>query len=150
GRLAALAHTHSLLAQSRWEGARLADIVDVELAPYRDSDGARVSVRGDDVLLDPKSAQALALVVHELTTNAVKFGALSIPTGRVEVTWSVARSGPEPHLTFEWIERGGPRVEPPDKRGFGSLLIERSLEYELGGEVDLHYRPEGVRCQIEL
>src|SRR5690606_14927902 len=87
GRLAALAHTHSLLARSRWEGARLADIVNEELAPYRTGENDRVSVRGDDVLLDPRSAQALALAIHELTTNAAKFGALSTAEGQVYVTW---------------------------------------------------------------
>ena len=150
GRLAALAHTHGLLAQSRWTGARLADIVAEELAPYRDAEGGRVSVEGPDVLLEPKAAQALALAIHELTTNAAKFGALSVPDGRLAIGWRAEGEAPRSRLSLLWTESGGPAVEPPSRRGFGSLLIERSLEYELGGEVELDYRREGLRCQIEL
>lgn len=150
GRLAALAHTHNLLAQSRWQGARLVDIVSEELAPYRDAEGARVSVLGPDVLLEPKAAQALALAIHELTTNAAKFGALSAAGGRVEASWRTFDAPAGRRLALSWIERGGPPVEPPRRQGFGSLLIERSLEYELGGDVRLDYRPEGVQCLIEL
>jgi CheY-like chemotaxis protein len=92
----------------------------------------------------------LALAIHELTTNAAKFGALSASGGCVTVEWNVEESAGKLRLVVEWAERGGPPVEPPARRGFGSQLIERSVEYELGGEVELEYRTEGVRCRIEL
>lgn len=151
GRLAALAKAHGLLAQSRWRGARLRALLQEELQPYRKHAGeSRVRLAGPDLLLPPKMAQSLGLVVHELTTNAAKYGALSVPTGRIEVSWDVQRDGAA-RLRLVWRELGGPRIDgPPGRSGFGSRLIERSLAYDLDGEAEIEFRPEGLHCRIEM
>ena len=147
GRLRALANTHFLLAQSRWAGADLKSLIEEELAAYQSQGGLRID--GPSVQLEPRAAQALALAIHELATNAAKYGVLSVPEGRVSVTWSVRQNG-KPILCLEWREQGGPKVEPPRSKGFGSNLLERGLAYELGGTTDLDFRAEGLRCTMEL
>ena len=121
------------------------------MSPHRDErpDG-RVTVSGPDLLLTPKAAQALTLAFHELATNSAKYGALSIPAGRVTVEWKVHSDG-DRLLILVWREMGGPLIEaPPKVKGFGSMLIERSLTYELGGEVDLDYQPTGLVVTLTL
>jgi two-component system, chemotaxis family, sensor kinase Cph1 len=108
-----------------------------------------VHLDGPDVLLQPRATQALGMVLHELATNAAKYGAWSMPDGRVAVRWRV-RAGDPPRLALEWTEQGGPAVKPPWRRGFGTLLVERSLSHELDGSAELDFRPEGLRCAIEL
>jgi PAS domain S-box-containing protein len=143
GRLHALARAHDLLAKDRWTGASLHDVIRSEFQAYA---GARVSVQGEDARLSARAAQTLSLALHELTTNAAKHGALSVPDGRVEIRSTI--NGQELQLT--WSEEGGPAVEPPSAQGFGSVIIERSIAHELGGEAQLQFERAGVRCCIRV
>jgi len=147
GRLQALANAHGLLARSRWRGAPLRALVETALMAYADEPG-RVSVAGPDLMLEAKSAETFSLLLHELATNAAKYGAFAQPGGRVEAAWRTSPDGGR--LLFEWAERDGPAVRPPERRGFGSLLIERSVAYELDGATRLDFLPSGVRCTVEL
>lgn len=145
GRLRALANAHSLLAQARWAGADLRKLAEAELSPYfRDGD-PRARIEGPTLLLMPEAAQAMAMALHELATNAAKYGALSKPTGRVGVQWSVAGR----RLQLTWEESGGPNVGPPTHEGFGTRAIKRMIE-QLEGEITFDWRREGVRCDITI
>lgn len=148
GRIAALARTHTALSQTDWAGVELRDLVGGVFAPHEAGQG-RVAWDGPPVLLDPRSAQGLALSLNELGTNASKYGALAAPEGRVLMRWAIVEAE-SPTLRLEWLESGGPPVAPPSKRGFGMELIEKSLRYELGAEVVVDFRPEGLRCEIVL
>jgi PAS domain S-box-containing protein len=145
GRLHAMARTHSLLTQSRWEGARLDAIVAEELSPYSGETG-RVSVAGPELVLRPKAAMALSLACHELATNAAKYGSLSRPGGRVHVVWTVVQGC----VRLSWTESGGPPVKRPERRGFGLQAIERILGYELSGRAQVDFHPGGLSCRIEV
>jgi len=149
-RLMALSQTHNLLTHTRWRGADLHDLLAAEAAPFHDAQGSRLCPVGPAVHLAPKAVVALGLAFHELTTNAVKYGALSVAGGRIHIVWSVDRSGETPRLLIRWTEVGGPPVEPPRRRGFGSRLIERGLSYDLGGHVGLHFRPAGLECIMDI
>jgi len=154
-RLLALSQTHNLLAREAWEGAPLADIINNELAPYR-HDGnarasdARVQLHGDELNLHPKHALALSMALHELATNAGKYGSLSVPAGQVTVTWATRTICERPWLHLQWSETGGPTVEPPTRRGFGSRLIGEGVPYELDGKVTLEFPRDGVICTIDV
>ena len=151
GRIQALSRVHHLLTQTKWDQAELREVVDAELAPYRAEKKDNVAVNGSEhILLTPKATLALALALHELATNAAKYGALSAPKGRVEVTWSVLSAAEGLRLVIEWIESGGPQVEPPVRRGFGSHLIERAVSYELQASVQRDFAESGVRCRIDF
>ncbi len=143
-RLLALSKAHDLLTRENWDGAGLSQVVAEALAPYHRD---RFEVRGPDVRLTPKTALALTLALHELATNAAKYGALSVPSGRIAISWRVQPDDP-PRLAFRWQERDGPLVSPPSQKGFGSRLIERSLALELAGEVKITYDPTGVVCEL--
>jgi PAS domain S-box-containing protein len=144
GRLRALANAHGMMAQSRWAGADLRQLVIMELSPYfRDGD-PRAQIDGPKVLLKPDGAQALAMAVHELATNAVKYGALSTAAGKVRVRWSV---GPANRLSLSWQETGGPAVSVPRKEGFGTRAITRMLG-QLDGEVKFNWLEEGLTCNV--
>jgi PAS domain S-box-containing protein len=150
GRIAAMARTHDLLTRGRWSGANLEQIVRDELKPY-DPGGHVVSLHGEiECILRPRQALNVALVVHELATNAAKYGALSVPDGRIAVRWDVQRLGDEARLRIVWEEAGGPRVDPPRRRGFGSTMIEHALRADPGSEARLEFAPTGVRCVITL
>lgn len=147
GRIAAMARTHDLLTSGGWEGASLADIVAQEMRPYAIE--GKVRVTGDRrLLLTPKAALSLGMVLHELTTNALKHGALGAKGGRVELSWSVAKDAAEPSLTLLWQESGGPATAPPARCGFGTTLIERAAAQDLGGEARLSFTPGGLRCEL--
>ena len=119
------------------------------LAPY--AAGKNTEISGPTVLLKPEAGQALAMVLHELATNAAKYGALSTNTGRVLIRWDQRLNGrPLSILVLEWQEVGGPRVDAPDKSGYGTSTIRDLIPYEFGGTVDLVFAPEGVRCRLEL
>ncbi|MCC2654263.1 MAG: hypothetical protein K0Q60_4429, partial [Microvirga sp.] len=134
GRLLALSKTHNLLTRKSWREAELRDVAEQELAPYRKAGDARVVLEGPDVRLPARYAINLGLVLHELVTNAAKYGALSTNAGHLEVAWSVIESDDRPkQLRIHWSESGGPPVAPPKRQGFGSRLIRRSIEGELGG-----------------
>jgi PAS domain S-box-containing protein len=146
GRIRALANVHSLFVETRWIGAELSAIAAQELAPYSEQDKARVRIDGPQVLLEPDVAQAVAVTLHELATNAAKYGALSAAQGQVELQWSHATDG---QLTLRWTEHGGPAVRVPERSGFGSRLIERTVD-QLKGNVRFDWRSEGLVCQITL
>ncbi len=145
GRLRALAHAHALLARSRWAGADLRALVTEELSPYCQDDPDRARIEGPSLMLEQQAAQAMAVAVHELTTNAVKYGALSAPQGRVSVAWSCDPGG---RLTFRWTETGGPPVGLPGGQGFGARVMERIIQGQLNGELKFDWRKEGVVCEI--
>jgi two-component sensor histidine kinase len=149
GRYHALGHTHDLLSQTGWSEAPLRDIVMAELAPHAGSDGANITVTGPPVMLKPQAALLFALVVHELSTNAAKYGALSVAGGRVEVAWTIVSDGPS-RLDLRWNETGGPRVDRLCKRGFGSELIERGIRFELQGEATLETVDGSLQCRIVI
>lgn len=148
-RLIALAQANDLLTGERWAGASLRGATEQAVAPYRQEED-RLALAGPDVTLSPKTALALTLALHELATNAVKYGAWSNDSGRVHVEWMIAEPAPgQSRLRIEWSEVGGPSVSPPQRRGFGSRLIERGLAGEMDGEVTLSFAPEGLRCVVD-
>lgn len=147
-RLLALAATHDVLTRKKWEGATVDEIVRTAIAHCQDVAASRFEVTGSDACLEPRRAVALSMALHELCTNAMKYGALSTPRGHVEIHWS-RRSGDGDTLVLDWRERDGPVVEKPASRGFGTRLLEKGLPHDLGGEVTLAFRPEGVHCHIE-
>lgn len=149
-RLQALARSHDLLVQESWHGASLNDMVRSQLGHHLDRDSSQVTVKGPDILLRPEAAQNLGLALHELSTNAAKFGALSVPSGHVDIMWShrpVEKGG---GIRLEWKETGGPPVSKPEGRGFGSLVIERNLSRALDGEVSLEFAPGGLICRVTV
>ena len=144
GRVRALARAHELLARDRWGGAELRALAAEELDPH----GKRASIAGPPLRLAPQAVQPVSMVLHELATNAAKYGALSHPEGRVELSWARAASG---MLVLCWTERGGPSVPgPPQRRGFGSRLIETTLKGQLGGEARFDWTPEGLCCRMTI
>ena len=147
GRLRALAHAHALLARSRWAGADLRALVAEELSPYCQNDPDRARIEGPSLMLEQQAAQAMAVAVHELTTNAVKYGALSTPKGRVSIEWSC---DPAQRLTFRWTETGGPAVGLPTRKGFGARVMERIIQGQINGELKFDWRQEGVVCEITI
>lgn len=150
GRLAALAQAHELLIRTNWEGADLRSAVERTLAPFGRSAGNPWRLNGPTVSLQPKQALALTMALHELATNAAKYGALSVPTGKVAVEWAIEREADGERLRLSWTESGGPVVSVPTRRGFGTRLIEGGIPYELDGEAHIAFRPEGVRCVLLL
>jgi two-component sensor histidine kinase len=146
GRINALAKVHARFVQSRWRGADLRSLVTQELLPYHDKTEARVRIDGPAVMLEPYSAQAVAISLHELATDAAKYGSLSTADGRVEIAWS--RTAAE--RSFCWIESGGPPVTPPTHRGFGTRIMENIIGGQLRGEVRFDWRGRGLTCEIDL
>jgi len=144
-RLIALSATHDLLTASNWRGARLRDVLQVEFRPYGPE---RYTLEGPEIDLAPSEALALGLLFHELATNAAKYGALSRGDGQVAVRWTAGGDGRQ--LSLDWVEHGGPAVEAPTRRGFGSRLIERSLRGALNGSAALDFASGGLRCHMEL
>ncbi len=149
-RLVSLGRTHSLLTREAWAGAGLRDILESELAPYLDPADGRVVIDGPALVIPRDMTVPVGMAIHELTTNAVKYGALSVPAGHVDVTIESDGAVPEPRMTLVWRESGGPRVEPPQRKGFGTLLLNRLLASQLGGEVAIDYRPEGVVARLDV
>ena len=148
-RLLALSKVHNILTRENWEGAALSDIVAEVLAPYKSDHRARFHIDGPDVRLHPRMALPLAMALHELATNATKYGALSNDSGVVSIAWGIKPAPGEQRLWLRWAEAGGPPVAPPARKGFGSRLIERSLVVELGGEATIDYAVSGVVCRVE-
>jgi two-component sensor histidine kinase len=147
-RLLALSATHSLLTTSSWSSAPLMEILLTELRPHGSK---RYSLSGPEVHFIPQQALNLGMVFHELTTNAVKYGALSCEEGRVQVHWSVADNETgDKTLSLVWSEQAGPPASPPARHGFGSRLIKMTVEAEKGGRIVMDYRPEGLHCEIRM
>ena len=145
GRIESLARAHALLSEARWDGAQLGQIIREELAPFIEVEG-QVSIAGPPLLLRPAAAQSLAMVIHELATNAVKYGALSSPHGRLAVEWNRT---PET-LELSWVESDGPAVKSPRVSGFGSKIMRASIERQLHGTLDQDWKPEGLACTIRV
>ena len=149
GRIQSMATAHNLLSQTRWSGADLTALVRNQLAPY--GTDANMTIIGTDIRLGPPSIEALAMVLHELVTNAVKYGALSVPGGRVLVSWECKpNESAAMNLILAWREDGGPSVASMGRCGYGTHLIRDLVPYELGGTVDLAFTAEGVNCRIEI
>jgi CheY-like chemotaxis protein len=134
------------LSEFRWQGADLKRLVEDELAPYRIGHEEKILATGPDVNLPPASAQTVALTVHELATNAAKYGALSSSTGKLSIAWELSPRG----LELQWIESGGPRVRVPSSVGYGTRIITASVESQLSGRAIFEWRPEGLRCIISI
>ena len=147
-RLVALGKAHDVLLEGESESAHIHAIIAGALAIHDDRERDRLSLNGPQITLGPKAALALALMIHELATNAVKYGALSVPSGRVGVDWSVADLAGDPVMSLVWTESDGPAVVAPSKKGFGSRLIERGLSSAVGGEAIIEYAPAGVVCRM--
>jgi PAS domain S-box-containing protein len=147
-RLQALATSHDLLIQESWYGASLQDLVRLQLGHYLDREQPQLSFDGPAILLKPEAAQALGLALHELATNAAKYGALSTPAGRVAVIWKRQPPTDGHGIELTWQETGGPKVVLPERHGFGSLVIQRHLARSLDGDVTLTFASDGVHCLI--
>jgi two-component sensor histidine kinase/ActR/RegA family two-component response regulator len=147
-RLMALSRAHDVLTKESWEGADLEEIVDQAITPYRSAPLGRFSVHGPHVRLSAKMGLSISMALHELATNAVKYGALSDDKGRVSIAWEVGQRADGKELKIEWREKDGPPVVPPGQKGFGSRLIEHGLAQELEGSTRIEYRPTGVWCEI--
>jgi two-component sensor histidine kinase len=149
GRIRSMAITQELLSSRQWQGLSLADLVHREIAPYATRNNTEMN--GPDVTLRAEAGQALAMVLHELATNAAKYGAFSSKHGRVSVRWDRRLNGQSrSHLVFDWRETGGPSVVSTANPGYGTSTIRDLLVYEFGGTVDLMFAPEGVQCRLEL
>jgi two-component sensor histidine kinase len=150
GRLIALSKAHDQLTMHHWESVDLRALLSGSLAPYAGPNPERVLLRGEDVVLRPRAVLTLAMAFHELATNAAKYGALSVPAGRIEIQWQPVRAADQRRsfLRIDWIEQGGPPVTDSRQRGFGSRLIEGSIAAELSGSARLTFEPEGLRCEI--
>jgi two-component sensor histidine kinase len=140
------------LSSDHWEGAGLHDLVDNALEPFRVAAGRaeRFVVTGENVRLQPKTILTLAIALHELATNAVKYGAFSSESGTIEISWTVKRGPEGVRLVLHWDESDGPPVISPTHKGFGSWVIERGLAHELGGTVELTYPADGILCTIDI
>ena len=148
-RLRSMGEAHALLSRSRWQGVSLADLIAQELAPYVGA--GNTVVEGPYVGLTAAATQAIAMVLHELATNAAKYGALSTPQGQVSVRWDVRSNGVIPStLTLEWNERGGPAATVPAPTGYGTSVIRNLIPYELGGTVDHAFSTDGACCTITI
>jgi two-component sensor histidine kinase len=148
GRLAALSRASTLLAAGDWHAADLSSVIEASLEPFRTDHNLRL--RGPNVALPSEMMLTFGLALHELATNAAKYGAFSVPEGRVEIAWELQGEVGSQRLILDWTEQGGPPVEEPERRGFGRTLIERSVAYELDGSAELTFAPGGVRCHIEV
>jgi PAS domain S-box-containing protein len=147
GRIRALANVHKLFVESRWAGADIHVLAKDELVGYAQGGDAHVQIDGPNVLLEPTTAQAIAVTLHELATNAAKYGALSTPEGKLRVEWSLAADG---RLIVRWTEIGGPPVKPPTRQGFGTRVMESMIRGQLEGEIRFDWRAEGLECEIAL
>ncbi|MFL5336539.1 MAG: HWE histidine kinase domain-containing protein, partial [Geminicoccaceae bacterium] len=146
GRVAALARAHTLLADNRWRGADLRRVVEEELAAFQG--GTTIEVSGPPVALGAEQIQPLAMVVHELVTNAAKHGALATPEGRLHVSWEKAADN---GVQLRWDEAGGPPIAgPPENNGFGSTLIRATVHGQLGGRLELTWRSQGLLCEFSV
>lgn len=145
GRLIALSRAHDVLTDENWQGAWLGDVVRQAMAPFRED---RVVAEGPSVRLSPKQSLAISMALHELATNAAKYGALSGDAGTVKIVWTVTNGHEPARLQFTWTEEGGPAVTQPRQQGFGSRMISRSLANELSGTAELEFKSEGVVCSI--
>jgi two-component sensor histidine kinase len=150
-RILALSRAHDLLTEASWQGASLADVITRTLDPHLTAGyGARMRIGGPAIQLSPNAAVTLHMGFHELATNAIKYGALASPEGRIDVAWTIDAGAEPAMLDIAWRESGGPAVAAPTRRGFGSRMIERGLAHELNGVARLTFNAEGVACHMRL
>lgn len=149
-RLLALSKAHDQLTRGNWEHADFATIVSDVFEPYRHANSGTLTLSGEAVKLNAQTALTLAMILHELATNAAKYGALSQPTGSLSVSWKVTNGAAPARLAIDWQEKGGPAVTPPVRRGFGSRLLERGITRELRGSAHTTFDPAGFRCTMEI
>jgi two-component system, chemotaxis family, CheB/CheR fusion protein len=150
GRMQSLARAYELLSRGGWQEVSVADLLNIQLAPFA-AEGNRCTVEGEKVMLTANAALALGLVLYELATNATKYGALSVPDGRVDISWRLERrDDKDPVLIFSWRERGGPTVSEPARHGFGTELLQRQLRYELNGNATMDFHQDGLRVLLEI
>jgi len=148
-RVKALAHATDLMTGRKWVEASLRTIIHSVVGVHCNETPERCDFTGPDIKLEPKTGISLSMAFHELTTNAMKYGAWSNAEGKVSIKWSVEGSGSDARLRLEWRESGGPPVSPPSRRGFGSRLVERGLAAEMEGEAVMRFEPNGLVCVIE-
>jgi two-component sensor histidine kinase len=146
--LNALAAAHSLLTQRSWDEPSIRDLVASAVGAAAGADRARVTLDGPDIALSPQTAVSMSMILHELTTNAIKYGALSVPAGGVAIDWRMEGSGGDAQLHLKWVEHDGPPVTAPATAGFGTRLIRRGLSVDGRGSVELAFLPGGVECSI--
>jgi two-component sensor histidine kinase len=146
GRLSALANVQRLFSVSRWTGASLKSIIEEELRPYGSNDAKRVSITGSDVRLPATLAQAIAVSVHELATNAAKYGSLSRPSGQIDISWQTDEAD---NLKLQWTESGGPKTTEPARMGFGVGAVDGVIR-TLSGKISRHWKPEGLVCELSF
>lgn len=149
-RLQALGVAHNLLSDREWRGIGIRELVQIEVKPFDSTERPRMTISGADLLLTPDQAVGLGLILHELASNALQYGSLSVASGRVELDWKAQGKRGARRLVLTWRESGGPQVEPPDRHGFGSILIRRSLAKVISSEVTHEFRPEGVFAEISM
>lgn len=147
GRIQALAKAHGLLAETRWNSADIGKLAKEELAPYLQQERRHAHIDGPPVPLQPKAAQAIAIILHELAINAAKYGALTAIGGQIQINWIVRSPN---RLLLTWIETGGPVIVPPTRRGFGTQIMETLIKIDLGGELRSHWKPQGLVCEIDF
>ena len=149
GRVQALTSAYTLLSRENWSSVQLGEVLEEELRPYMAGNRANIRLQGPAVPLEPRGALALGLAVHELATNAVKYGALSMPEGNVTVSWTLEENGLGEQLILHWVEQNGPPVIAPKVRGFGSILIERALAHDMSAQATIDFLPDGVRATVQ-
>jgi PAS domain S-box-containing protein len=150
-RLQGLAASHDVLVSKNWQGAPLADLVRQQLVPFAEIQGSRIKLEGPDVVVTAEAAQALGLAIHELATNAIKYGALSVPAGRISVSWALeGDAGATRALLLNWIEQDGPLVTPPERKGFGHVVIGEMVERSLGAKVAMEFAGEGLKWSVSI
>src|SRR5262249_41778860 len=147
GRLRALAIAHDILTQTRWIGIGLKDLLTAVLAPHLSAQEERATLEGPPILLSARAVVPLSMALHELTTNAVKYGALSVRGGRIDISW-ILTGGEDQTVELTWRERGGPKVKHGASSGFGTALIDRVVTYDLDGTAKIDFDPSGVRCTL--
>ena len=149
GRLRGLAVSNTLLARGDWRGSSLSALVELQLAPFIDLPSTRIEIRGPSVDLTAEAAQAVGLTLHELATNAVKYGALSAPHGTLSISWQIDQAHAAGALTLDWCERGGPSVTMPKRTGFGHVVMKMMIEQAVHGTVELNFAREGLRWSLK-
>ena len=150
-RLQGLAASHDVLVSNDWQGAPLADLVRQQLVPFVEIQSSRFELAGPDIVVTAEAAQAIGLAIHELATNAIKYGALSAPTGKVRISWMLdGNAGASSQLSLNWIEQGGPQVTPPSRKGFGHVVIVDMIERSLNGKVAVEFAVEGLKWSVSM
>jgi two-component sensor histidine kinase len=147
-RIVGLAASQDLLIESNWQGVRVADLVRSQLSLFRELIGTRIEISGPPVRLQPPAAQAIGMALHELATNASKYGALSDGNGRVRVTWRLEGSGEDREFQLQWVEKDGPAVKTPERRGFGYTIMVAMVEKSLDATVEIDYAPAGLVWKV--